>query len=206
MHRILALACIVTLGAASCARLQANETQPRGASLCAKEDSPPNPAWQPPDRLPDWDHPLVTGVRVAEAEAATYLPFPAVIPRELGRPLSIYLIPPDPNPSVAALAVVYQHEECGRFMLMEVKARFSQETLEQSAAACDPDQGCQGRSTMVALSNGIRAAQLEGAVANSIKWLQGGMYFDIIGPSEALGPSDLSELADLVIKGAEGQL
>ena len=204
--RVVSPICLVVLfSLSSCARVSGSESSLEPGSDAQSNPPAPSDTWEPPDLLPKWDEsPLIGAIDVAsEAEAASYLPFPPVIPENLGTPVRISVLAADPDPSVAALGLVYDHAEFGPFWVTERLAQTTQAGLELSAAGCTAATGCQARATMVTITGGIRAKLLEGPVANSIKWLQGEMFFDIIGPAQSFHPTDLTEVADLVTVAAE---
>lgn len=191
---------VVLLTLASCARVAGREETAEAGSDSQSDQQVLSDSWEPPDLLPKWDEsPLIGATQVAsEAAAASDLPFPPVIPENLGPPMKITVLQSDSDPSVAALGLVYDHAEFGPFWVTQRLAQTTQAGLELSAAACTVATGCQGRAMMVFITGGIRAKMLEGPVANSIKWLQGEMFFDIVGPADSFHPTDLIEVADVV--------
>jgi hypothetical protein len=149
---------------------------------------------------PNWDVPFVNAVEVSNlGEAADRLSFAPVFPDDLGTPFRILVSNTAIEPNQRKLALLYDHPDYGRFNLIEKVSEITLIDLETQAAGCLPETGCSAEMDMVLMTNGIRALQIKGSVANSVIWLQGPLQFDVIGPSDTFPASSSLEIGLSVV-------
>lgn len=141
----------------------------------------------------DWtkDTPLVGGLEVSSVDEANgYLAFKASLPSNASPPASMYVTnpkvpanePPFPVREVA-LGAVFQDPKVGPFWLIERESTMSQADLEALAANCDSEHGCEAQVTVVTLVTGTRALAIRGPETTGLIWLEGDLYFNLVGPA-----------------------
>lgn len=147
----------------------------------------------------DWDQPpLLAGVEVDSAgKAAEKLRFPPVFAESLGSPMHIF-VDQRRNRLSKNLAIVYETPTYGRFNVMERTSPMSQADLQSVVDAFQAGTGC-GEAKMVAITEGVRGAQITGHEANSVVWLQGHIRFSVLGPAETFAPDESIAVAREVI-------
>jgi len=148
----------------------------------------------------DWSRPLMNAVTVPSASAASKsLAFQPAAPSSLGTPTSIQIT----NPQAAgassdrSLALIYDNPSLGgRFWVLEHPAGATTSSeLSAIAASCTPASGCEGTANMISLGNGVSALHLEGATEGII-WVQGGVYYDVVGPADTFTAPDATSVAN----------
>lgn len=173
-------------------RGNSGKTLPRGI----RESLGKNPTGGEPGEI-DWTQPFVDTDRVSDlAAAAKDAGFAPVAASEtLGPPAAVAvhrLYRPQ------AIGLVFDTPAFGRFLVLEDRARPNeQEFLENLAATCRPENGCEGSWTMILLKNGKRALLIANRdISNGVLWVQHGLSFDAFGPSATFSVADAEEVAN----------
>jgi len=151
----------------------------------------------------DWTQPFVDTNKVSGvAAAATVAGFAPVVPQALGSPAAVAV---HGSYRPQAVGLVFNTPAFGRFIVLEDRAQPNeQEFLENLAATCHPQTGCEGSWTMISLKNGIRALLIANPdVSNGVLWVENGLSFDAFGPSDTFSVADAEAVAgELVVAGA----
>jgi hypothetical protein len=96
------------------------------------------------------------------------------------------------------MAVEPDAETCPTYVLIERNSGWSQSQLKSLAKSCDPSHGCEGRWTLTTIRNGVTALSIVGDRTTGLIWLEGGITFDLYGPSETMTPAVMLQLTNEV--------
>jgi hypothetical protein len=149
----------------------------------------------------NFDNPMVDGKKLASvAHAAAALPFTPIAPPTAGAPLSIFVHGSDVPPSAQTLALVYQHPQFGRFMVIELPNVTNEQNLEAEVAQCA--SGCNETWSLINLHDGSKAVLIAGSAGvpyqtNAIIWLRGAVALNVVGPASTFTESDAEAVANL---------
>jgi hypothetical protein len=164
---------------------------------------------QPGPYLTFWDGFLTDGVAAGSVEdAAGSLAFHPVAPSSLGDPSPILETDPARAPANdRVLSLRYDDGSMGRFWVLE-RPSLSTTTslLSKIASECTRATGCkEWAASMVDLGAGASALSLEDLdqVSGRIIWVEGGIYYEVIGSAGITSPKVLS-VAKTVAAAAPG--
>lgn len=148
--------------------------------------------------LVNWNRPFIDGINspsVAAAESA--LPFKPALPAAAGTPVAVYIHGDiGAHPEQQALGLVFDSSSSGQFIVTEEPTKSSTAELQQLAATCDPNNGCQGSWTMVTLSDGTPALQIAADVSTGLIWIHNGVRYDVYGPATTFNSAQATQLAN----------
>lgn len=155
----------------------------------------------------DWARPGGPAARSASsaAEAANDVSFEPVTPPELGTPTALVVEPAAGNEPLtnadAQLTMAYSNPAGGMFWLVErASGATTTETLSGYAQECAAS-GCYGTWTMDALNNAKQGLLIEGPAGSTtaIVWVEGGVYFNAVGPANSFTVAQAEAVANDVI-------
>ena len=123
------------------------------------------------------EQPFADGVPIADvSHAQPQLPFRAAVSLSVGQPDAVYV---HETFRPQALGLVYQSAKLGRFTVTQERVVMSHDEqvagLEQLAANCHPDTGCQGSWTIANLGGGTKALVISNPPdgVNAVIWIHG---------------------------------
>jgi hypothetical protein len=181
---------VFTAGARSRNGAAANATRTGTDSATVRPDFPPISWNDPHGYRPD-------SLSSAEADLA----FAPVIP-ELGDPSAISETNPSQTPKAdRALAFVYDDPKYGgRFYVEELVPTLTQEHLEELATCQPGETGCSTMGwSLFTIRDGVTAlliyAPSEVSEATSLMWIENGIMFIVMGPSNSSTDSDALAVA-----------
>jgi hypothetical protein len=147
---------------------------------------------QPGPSLTFWDRPPFYGVAASSlADAAGSLAFRPVAPSSLGDPSAIFETDPAQTPgSGRLLSLRYDDTSKGRYWLLERPSLSTRTSLlSEIASKCTRKSGCKAIASMIDLGGGVSALSLENVLMNRIIWVQGGVYYEVVGAGTTFTPS-----------------
>lgn len=150
----------------------------------------------------DWSKPFVDQTTEPSLTSArSLLAFVPLAPSLPPAPTQVVITSPASAVDVSQRAVALIYDDAalgGRFWVIEHPARFTTTAvLSEIAAACTPQVGCEAQEQMIALANGQQALQMVGNTAGVI-WVQGGVYYDVVGPSPSFTAQDAVTVANAI--------
>ncbi len=166
---------------------------------------PSNP--QPGPSLTFWDGPLSYGVSVGSIDAAAgSLAFRPVAPSSLGKPDAVVETDPADAPaSDRVLSLRYDGVPKASFWLVERPSLTTTTSLlREIASDCTRASGCKDNASMIELGAGVSALKLEDAAVNRIVWVEGGVYYEVIGSSGTFLPRHALFVAKATAAAAAG--
>lgn len=159
----------------------------------------------------DWAHPGGPAAQSVSsaADAASDLNFKPVTPSELGTPTALVVEPAAGNEPLtntdAQLTMAYNNPSGGMFWLVErASGATTTDILSGYAQECaDPAAGCYGTWTIYALHNGNHGLLIEGPAGSTtaVVWVEGGVYFNAVGPADSFTVAQAAAVANSVIDG-----
>ena len=153
-----------------------------------------------------WEHMVVNGITVSSAVTARDdLAFPAALPSSLGAPDSIQMTDPRSAPKEQrGFGAMFNNDGTqSLFWILEQPAEVQPEELLSLARPCDPEKECEGTWTAVDLGGGVQGVLIAGPEAMSIRWIFGGVQFDVIGPADSLSSEEVKQVAETVASEAQ---
>jgi hypothetical protein len=166
---------------------------------------PSNP--QPGPDLTFWDGPLSYGVSVGSIDdAAGSLAFRPVAPSSLGKPDAV--VETDPAHASASdrvLSLRYDDVPKANYWLVERPSLTTTTSLlREIASDCTRTSGCKDNASTIELGAGVSALKLEDAAVNRIIWVEGGVYYEVIGSSGTFLPRHALSVAKATAAAASG--
>jgi hypothetical protein len=153
---------------------------------------------QPGPSLTFWEGPPFYGVAASSlADVAGSLAFRPVAPSSLGDPDAIFETDPAQAPgSGRALSLRYGDTSMRRYWLLE-RPSLSTTTslLREIGSKCTRASGCKARASMIDLGGGVSALKLENVLMNRIIWVEGGVYYEVVGSGRTFTPADALAVA-----------
>lgn len=152
----------------------------------------------------DWSTPLIDGLAVSSvSQAAPDLAFQPVVPSRT--PSAIFETPPvTADRADRELALVYDNPSGGEYNLIEKTSdNATTASLASWAQSCSPKTGCEASETMIPLNGGHQGLLIQG-VTTGIFWVQGGVLFDVFGPTGPFTVDQAESIANDVIGAAAG--
>ena len=184
----------------------AQTLSPSPGDVSPAGDLPPaNPQAGP--YLTFWDTFLTDGTSVPSVDdAAGSLAFLPVAPSSLGNPSAIRETNPAQAPaSDRVLSVRYDRASGWPYWLLErPSGSTTTSLLGDIAAKCTRASGCKEMTAeMIDLGGGVLALRLEDGVINRIVWVEGGVYYEVIGGASTFTSSDALAAAKNVAAAAD---
>jgi hypothetical protein len=136
-------------------------------------------------------------------QAQSMLSFVPVAPVSLGKPLGIFTAADLSDRATKTIAIVYQHSQFGRFMIIEGPRIGSQSDLEALVTECNGPNPCDADWHLSTMADGTVGVMHVGSPTSAhatvgLMWFHGDRSFDLEGPASSFAASAASTLGDAI--------
>jgi len=182
-----------------------------GATSRAATPAPPQSARDAAGDYVNFDLPYSSSRRLhGLAQAATMVSFVPLAPSNLGKPLGIFTAADLNDRATKTIAIVYQHPQYGRFMVIESPRIGSQSDLESLVTQCNGPNPCDADWHLSTMADGTVGVMHVGSPASAhatvgLLWFHGDRAFDLEGPSTSFDESAAVAIGDRIESAARGQ-
>ncbi len=136
------------------------------------------------------------------AQAHSLVAFAPVAPASLGRPLGVYTAADLHDRATKTIAIVYQHPQYGRFMIIEGPRVGTQSDLETLVAECNGPHPCDADWHLSTMADGTVAAMHVGTstahATTGLMWLHGNTAYDLEGPASSFSGATALAVGNLI--------
>lgn len=196
LHTAVVVAGIILIACARAPSESAN--RPISSPTMDSTASASPPETLPPGMAPDWSRPLTNGIAIHDLSEAKLGFVPDPPSQALGEAETIFQTSPDGTSlKDRAIAWVFESPAVGLFSVIEQLPTLTQSELE-SLVACGVDEaGCDASGfALVSVRDGVQALFNTGSASTSVRWLEAGLQYVVVGPSSTLTRDEVIQIAN----------